>query len=182
VAGGPRRGLTRGLPGHGAVHREAAARFAASRMSLPAGPASLSDGTRSPRSASAAAPGHGSRRPATACCRSTTAIPENHRRAIGLSAAHLQAARRDADTRSGVSFDALFHRASQGLRAQRARVRVLAEGDPDVDAALASTVGCSPPPTSLTPPRPPLSYQTCRPARKVRRCPDCPIGEARSPA
>jgi hypothetical protein len=51
----------------------------------------------SPRSASAAARDHGSRRPATACCRSITAIPENgHRRAISLSEAHLQAARRDA--------------------------------------------------------------------------------------
>jgi hypothetical protein len=38
-------------------------------------PASLSDGTHSPRSASAAARDHGSRRPATAYCRSTTAIP-----------------------------------------------------------------------------------------------------------
>ena len=55
---------------------EAAARFAASRTSLPAGPASLSGGTHSPRSASAAARDHGSRRPATAYCRST-AIPEN---------------------------------------------------------------------------------------------------------
>ena len=56
---------------------KAAARFAASRTSLPAGPASLSGGTHSPRSASAAARDHGSRRPATAYCRSTTAIPEN---------------------------------------------------------------------------------------------------------
>ena len=61
---------------------EAAARFAASRTSLPAGPASLSDGTHCPRSASAAARDHGSRRPATARCRSTTAIPEN--RVIGV--------------------------------------------------------------------------------------------------
>ena len=40
-------------------------------------PASLSGGTHSPRSASAAARDHGSRRPATACCRSTAAIPED---------------------------------------------------------------------------------------------------------
>jgi hypothetical protein len=56
---------------------EAAARFGASRTSLPAGPASLSDGTHSPRSASAAAPDHGSRRPATARSRPTAAIPED---------------------------------------------------------------------------------------------------------
>ena len=60
-----------------AIAIEAAARFAASRTSLPAGLASLSDGTLSPRSASAAARDHGWRRPATACCRSTAAIPEN---------------------------------------------------------------------------------------------------------
>ena len=65
-----------------ASRSKAAARFAASRTSLPAGLASLSDGTHSPRSASAAARDHGSRRPATAYCRSTTAIPEN--RVIGV--------------------------------------------------------------------------------------------------
>ena len=46
-----------------------------------------------------------------------------------------------------------------------ATFRILAEGDPDVDAALASAVGCSPPPRSLTPPRPPLSDQRSRAAR-----------------
>jgi hypothetical protein len=58
----------------------------------------------------------------------------------------------------------LFHRASQGLRAQRATFRILAERDPDVDAALASAMGCSPLPRSLTPPRPPLSDQRGRAA------------------
>ena len=38
-------------------------------------------------------------------------------------------------------------------------LRVLDEGDTDVDAPLASAVGWSPPPRSLTPPRPPLSDQ-----------------------
>ena len=85
-----------------------------------------------------------------------------HRRATSLSEAHLQAAQRDAGhtlgrEAEGVLQSLLFHRASRGLRAQRATFRVLAEGDPDVDAALASAVGCSPPPRSLTPPRPPLS-------------------------
>src|SRR6266576_3563247 len=82
-----------------------------------------------------------------------------HQRAISLSEAHLQAARRDARhtlgrEAEGVLLSLLFHRASRVLRAQRATFRVLAEGDPDVDAALASAVGCSPPPRSLTPPRP----------------------------
>ena len=101
-----------------------------------------------------------------------------HRRATSLSEAHLQAAQRDAGhtlgrEAEGVLQSLLFHRASRGLRAQRATFRVLAEGDPDVDAALASAVGCSPPPRSLTPPRPPLSDQRARAAR-LRRCPDCP--------
>ena len=85
-----------------------------------------------------------------------------HRRATSLSEAHLQAAQRDAGhtlgrEAEGVLQSLLFHRASRGLRAQRATFRVLAEGDPNVDATLASAVGCSPPPRSLTPPRPPLS-------------------------
>ena len=108
-----------------------------------------------------------------------------HRRAISLSEAHLQAARRDAGhtlgrEAEGILQSLLFHRASRGLRAQRATFRVLAEGDPDVDAALASAVSCSPPPRSLTPPRPPLSDQRGRAAR-LRRCPDCPRA-ARRPA
>ena len=105
-----------------------------------------------------------------------------HRRATSLSEAHLQAARRDAGhtlgrEAEGVLHSLLFHRASRGLRVQRATFRVLAEGDADVDAALASAVGCSPPPRSLTPPRRPLSDQRARAAR-LRRCPDCPIGVA----
>ena len=101
-----------------------------------------------------------------------------HRRATSLSEAHLQAARRDAGhtlgrEAEGVLQSLLFHRASRGLRAQKATFRVLAERDADVDAALASAVGCSPPPRSLTPPRPPLSDQRARAAR-LRRCPDCP--------
>ena len=101
-----------------------------------------------------------------------------HRRATSLSEAHLQAARRDAGhtlgrEAEGVLHSLLFHRGSRGLRAQRATFRVLAEGDADVDAALASAVACSPPPRSLTPPRPPLSDQRARAAR-LRRCPDCP--------
>ena len=95
-----------------------------------------------------------------------------HRRAISLNEAHLQAARRDARhtlerEAEGILQSLLFHRASRGLRAQRATFRVLAEGDPDIDAALASAVGCPPPPRSLTPPRPPLSDQR---ARAARRC------------
>ena len=106
-----------------------------------------------------------------------------HRRATSLNEAHLQAARRDAGhtlgrEAEGVLQSLLFHRASRGLRAQRATFRALAEGDPDVDAALASAVSSSPPPRSLTPPRPPLSDQRGRAAR-LRRCPDCPIGAAR---
>ena len=83
----------------------------------------------------------------------------DHRRAIGLSEIHLRAARRRSSVRPRVSLNRLFHRASRGVPAQRATFRVLAEGDPDVDAALASAMGCSPLPRSLTPPRPPLSDQ-----------------------
>ena len=109
-----------------------------------------------------------------------------HRRATSLNEAHLQAARRDAGhtlgrEAEGVLQSLLFHRASRGLRAQRATFRVLAEGDPDVDAALASAVGCPPPPRSLTPPRPPLSDQRGRAAR-LRRCPDCPMPAVRPAA
>src|SRR5881392_3355919 len=63
-----------------------------------------------------------------------------HQRAISLSEAHLQeAAQRDAvhtlgREAEGVLQSLLFYRASQGLRAQSATFRVLAEGDPDVDA------------------------------------------------
>jgi hypothetical protein len=108
-----------------------------------------------------------------------------HRRATSLSEAHLQAAQRDAGhtlgrEAEGVLQSLLFHRASRGLRAQRATFRLLAEGDPDVDPALASAVGCSPPPRSLTPPRPPLSDQRGRTAR-LPRCPDCPEGVAPPP-
>ena len=46
-----------------------------------------------------------------------------------------------------------------------ATFRVLAKGDLDADAALASAVGCPPPPRSLTPPRRPLSDQRGRAAR-----------------
>ena len=58
-----------------------------------------------------------------------------HRRATSLSEAHLQAARRDAGhtlgrEAGGVLQSLLFHRASRGLRAQRATFRVLAEATP----------------------------------------------------
>ena len=56
----------------------------------------------------------------------------------------------------------------------KATFRVLAEGDPDVDAPLASAVGCSPPPRSLTPPRPPRSDQS---GRAARRCGAAPLDE-----
>ena len=164
---------------------EAAARFAASRTSLPAGPASLSDGTDCPRSASAAARDHGSRRPATAYCRSTTAIPENgpparYQPERGTSPGRAKGRRTHARVRGrGCPSICLFHRASRGLRAQRATLRVLAEGDPDVDAALASAVSCPPPPRSLTPPRPPLPDERGRAAR-LRRCPDCPEAATRA--
>jgi hypothetical protein len=46
-----------------------------------------------------------------------------------------------------------------------ATFRVLANGDVDADATLASAVGCPPPPRSLTPPRRPLSSQRGRAAR-----------------
>ena len=105
----------------------------------------------------------GGRLPRTAG-RPSRFLRTGHRRATSLSEAHLQAAQRDAGhtlgrEAEGVLQSLLFHRASRGLRAQRATFRVLAEGDPDVDAALASAVSCSPPPRSLTPPRPPLSDQ-----------------------
>ena len=72
------------------------------------------------------------------------------------------------DTRSGVrprvSFIAFVPSGIAGPASAEPTFRVLAEGDPDVDAALASAVGCSPPPRSLTPPRPPLSDQRGRAA------------------
>ena len=129
---------------------------------------------------------HGSRRPATAYCRSTTAIPENGPPACyqpERGTSHSRPHGGTPDTRSSVRprvsfnrFCSIGHRG--GLRAQRATFRVLAEGDPDGDAALASAVSCSPPPRSLTPPRPPLSDQRARAAR-LRRCPDCPEASAR---
>ena len=107
-----------------------------------------------------------------------------HRRAISLSEAHLQPARRDAGHTLGREAEGIrqslwFHRASRGLRAQRATFRVLAEGDPDVDATLASAVGCPPPPRSLTPP-PATALRPDGPCcAKVRRCTDCPIAVTR---
>src|ERR1700747_1702239 len=61
--------------------------------------------------------------------------------------------------------------------------RVLAKGDLDANAALASPVGCPPPPRSLTPARQPLSNQRGRAARGcgaaeiVRRGGVAPAGE-----
>ena len=107
----------------------------------------------------------------------------HQRRAIRLSDAHLHAAWRDAGhtlgrEAEGVLQSLLFHRASRGLRAQRATFRVLAEGEPDVDAALASAVGCPPPPRSVTPLRPPLSDQR---GRAARRCGATQIVREQSP-
>jgi hypothetical protein len=99
-----------------------------------------------------------------------------HQRAISLSEAGLQAARRDTGhtlgrEAEGVLQSLLFHRASRGLGAQRATFRVLAEGDADVDAALASAVGCSPPLSSRCPP--PTALRPERPCcARVRRCRD----------
>src|SRR5436305_411922 len=103
-----------------------------------------------------------------------------HQRATSLSEAHFQeAAQRDAGhtlgrEAEGVVQSLLFHRESRGLGAQRATFRVLAEGDPDVDAALASAVGCSPPPRSLTPPRATALTPEGPCCARLRRCPDCP--------
>ena len=56
-----------------------------------------------------------------------------------------------------------FNRSSsighRGRAGAKGDIRVLADGDLDLDAALASAVGCSPPPRSLTPPRLLLSDQ-----------------------
>ena len=87
-----------------------------------------------------------------------------HRCAIGVSEAHLRLRGRDArhtleGDAEGVLESLLFHRASRDLRPQGRHFASLAEGDPNVDAALASAMGCSPLPRSLTPPRPPLSDQ-----------------------
>jgi hypothetical protein len=137
----------------------------------------LSGGTRSPRSASAAVRDHGLRRLATACCRSTTATPENHRRAISLSEAHLQAARRDARRTLGREAEGVLHRfwsiGNRGPASARSAFRVLAAGDRDVDAALAfrrgllaaAEVADAAPATALTPEGP-----SCA---RLRRCPDC---------
>ena len=107
-------------------------------------------------------------------------LSTRHRRAIGLSEAHLQAARKDcrpalgSEALGGVRQTPLFHRASRGLRAHRATFRVLAEGDPKVDAALAfrggvlaaAEVADAVPATALTPEEPSRA--------KARRSPDCP--------
>jgi len=95
-----------------------------------------------------------------------------HRCAIGLSEAHLQAARRDARhtperEARGCPSIAFVPSGLAGPAGARATFRVPAEGDPDVDVAVASAAGCSPPPPrSLTPPRPPLSDQRGRAARR----------------
>jgi len=79
-----------------------------------------------------------------------------------------------------VSFIAFVPSGIAVLRAQKATFRVLAEGDPDVDAALASAVGCSPPPRSLTP----AAATALRPegpsCARLRRRPDCPTAVALS--
>jgi hypothetical protein len=62
-----------------------------------------------------------------------------HRCAIGLSEAHLRAARRDA--RHTLEGDAEVPSGIAGVRTQEATFRVLADGDPNVDAALASRGG-----------------------------------------
>jgi hypothetical protein len=90
-----------------------------------------------------------------------------HQRALSLSDAHLQAARGTPGTRSSVRPRVSFNRSCcTGPASAKAAFRVLAEGDPDVNAAPASAVGCSPPPRSLTPTRPPLSDQRGRAARR----------------
>jgi hypothetical protein len=105
-----------------------------------------------------------------------------HRRAASLSEAHLQAAQRDARhtlRREAQGSIAFVPSGIAGPASAKPTLRVLAEGDPDVDAALASAVSCSPPPRSLTPPRPPLPDQRRRAAR-LPRCPDCPIPAVRT--
>ena len=154
------------------------------KESLPAGPASLSDGTHSPRSASAAARDHGSRRPATACCRSTTAIPEDGLPACyqperGTSSGRAEGRRTHAPgVRPRVSFIAFVPSGIAGPASAKATVRVLADGDPNVDATFASAGGLlaaaevadAAPATALRPEGP------C--CAKVRRCPDCPTAAA----
>ena len=110
------------IKGRGAFRRFKAIAFVPSGI---AGPASLSDGTHSPRSASAPARDHGSRRPATAYCRSTTAIPENgpparYQPERGTSPSRAEGRQTHARARGrGYPSIALFHRASRDLRAQR---------------------------------------------------------------
>lgn len=137
---------------------EAAAHCAAPRTSLPAGPASLSGGMHLPRSAIAAARDHGSPRPATACCRSTTAMPENgpsacHQPERGTSPGRAEGRQIQARARGRrASFIAFVHRTSRGRASAKATIRVLADGDPHVNAPLVSAMGCLPRPRSLTPP------------------------------
>jgi hypothetical protein len=102
-----------------------------------------------------------------------------HRCAIGLSEAHLRLRGRDArHTLEGDAELVLESLCSIGHRGTSDRKgdisRPWPEGDPNVDAALASAMGCSPLPRSLTPPRPPLSDQRRRCCARLRRCPDCP--------
>jgi len=75
-----------------------------------------------------------------------------------------------------VSLSRLFHRASRACgRKAKGDISRLADGDPNVDAALASAMGCSTLPRSLTPPRPPLSKPKGPCCARLRRCPDCPL-------
>ena len=60
-----------------------------------------------------------------------------------------------------------------------ATFRVLAKGDVDAEAALASAVGCPPPPRSLTPPRRPALRPEGLCCPMVRRCRDCPNSAVR---
>ena len=61
--------------------------------------------------------------------------------------------------RTGGPLDRYLRQPPRVRMTASATFRVLAKGDLDAHAALASAVGCAPPPRSLTPPRRPLSNQ-----------------------
>jgi hypothetical protein len=106
-----------------------------------------------------------------------------HRRATSLNEAHLQAARRDARQTLGREAEggpssacSIGHRGPASAKRDIPRP---GRARPRRRRGLASAVGCPPPPRSLAPPRPPLSDQR---GRAARRCDAAQIVRQQQPA
>ena len=109
-------------------------------------------------------------------------LTTGHRRAISLNEAHLEAARRDAGHTLGREAEGILQSLCPsgiaGPSSAKATFRVLADGDAERRRDVRFR-GRLPPPRSLTPPRPPLSDQR---ARVARRCGAAQIVRERSRA